>query len=309
MTPFKQSPERFSMICILGATATGKTHLGVQLAARYSGEIISADSRQVYQGLDIGSGKDLHEYGDVPYHLIDEVAPCTEFNVFEFVKAYNRAVQDITARNRRPFLVGGTGMYLDAILSRYAFATCTEHDTQMLDDLDTPTLVARLQALQPKLHNQTDLIDRQRTIRAIQVAQARANGNEVVQALPCDSLVIGIAMPRSRIRERITSRLKQRLQNGMIEEVEHLHAEGLAWSQLDFFGLEYRFVAQYLQGQLNYNDMYQKLNAAIHKFAKQQEKWFRNLEKKGHRIEWIEAGPTLMETACEKVDAFIERSA
>lgn len=276
------------MICILGATATGKTRLAVALAEHFNGEIISADSRQVYRGLDIGSGKDLDEYGSTPHHLIDIVDPGHEFNVFEFVLSYNEALQKIRANKKLPFLVGGTGMYLDAILSAYQLTVRNTNHSKSLSKLSDTELSAKLNALLAQQHNTSDSANRARMISAIEIALAEQAGEPIVQATPSQTLILGIAMPRETIRERITLRLKQRLAHGLIEEVERLNKEGVSWEQLHFYGLEYRFISQYLQGQLGYNDMYQKLNSAIHQFAKQQEKWFRNLEKKGHNIQWID---------------------
>jgi len=288
MKPIKQSSDSDTMICILGATATGKTRLAVALAEHFNGEIISADSRQVYRGLDIGSGKDLDEYGSTPYHLIDIVDPRHEFNVFEFVLSYNEALQKIRANKKLPFLVGGTGMYLDAILSAYQLTVRNTNHSESLSKLSDTELSAKLNALLPQQHNTSDSASRARMISAIEIALAEQAGEPIVQATPSQTLILGIAMPRETIRERITLRLKQRLAHGLIEEVERLNKEGVSWEQLHFYGLEYRFISQHLQGQLSYNDMYQKLNSAIHQFAKQQEKWFRNLEKKGHNIQWID---------------------
>jgi tRNA dimethylallyltransferase len=305
MKPIKQSPDSNPMICILGATATGKTRLAVALANSFGGEIISADSRQVYRGLDIGSGKDLDEYGSTPHHLIDIVDPGHEFNVFEFIVSYNDALEKIQTKGNLPFLVGGTGMYLDAVLSTYQLTVRNAEHAEALQQLSDHELEDKLRELIPDQHNTTDTETRSRMISAIEIALAKQAGEPVIQANTTETLILGIAMPREKIREGITRRLKQRSSEGLIEEVEHLHANGVSWEQLYFYGLEYRFIAQYLQGQLNYNDMFQKLNSAIHQFAKQQEKWFRNIEKKGHKIHWINASADIEALATETIKDFL----
>lgn len=309
MTAINLKTSQAPLICILGATATGKTRLGVALARRFEGEIISADSRQVYRGLDIGSGKDLDEYADTPYHLIDIVDPGHEFNLFEFVEQFTHTYYDISKKSRLPFLVGGTGMYLDAILNRYQLTrnrpgVLEEHGID-LNQADDAQLCARLKALHPDLHNNTDLEDRSRLIKALEIALSEAAGEPRIQAPEMPILTIGIHLPREQIWQRISQRLRARMEQGMIEEVEHLHAKGLSWPQLEFYGLEYRYIAQFLQGQLNRNDMLQKLDSAIRQFAKQQEKWFRNIAKKGHTINWIDADEHLESEACSRVEAFL----
>jgi len=287
--------------CIIGPTASGKTALAVKLAEHFRAEIISADSRQVYRGMDIGTGKDLHEYGSVPYHLIDIVDPGHEYNLFEFARDFCHHFQDIHTRKRFPILVGGTAMYVDAVLSRYDLIRA-EPDPERrsrLEQLSDKALQNHLLDLKPKQHNTTDLDSRSRLIRAIEIAEAEQQQADRIQWPAFKPLVIGIQIPREIVRQRITRRLKQRLQQGMIEEVEQLHDQGLSWEQLDFFGLEYRFIARYLKGELSYNDMYQKLNSAIHQFAKQQDKWFRKFEQKGHAIHWISADDRLEEQARE----------
>ena len=219
------------MICILGATATGKTRLAVALAEHFNGEIISADSRQVYRGLDIGSGKDLDEYGSTPYHLIDIVDPRHEFNVFEFVLSYNEALQKIRANKKLPFLVGGTGMYLDAILSAYQLTVRNTNHSESLSKLSDTELSAKLNALLPQQHNTSDSASRARMISAIEIALAEQAGEPIVQATPSQTLILGIAMPRETIRERITLRLKQRLAE--TQSTDGVGNDGLAKSKED----------------------------------------------------------------------------
>jgi tRNA dimethylallyltransferase len=281
----------FNLLVILGPTASGKTHLGVEAARALGGEIISADSRQVYRGMDIGTGKDLAEYGDVPYHLIDIVDPGYEFNVFEFQRRFFDAFSDIRRRDRLPLLVGGTGLYLDAVLKGYRLVEVPENPAlrSELAKLGLEDLAERLKAIRPDLHNTTDLLDRGRLVRAIEIAEGEAAAAADLPPLPeLTPLVLGIRWERSELRRRITSRLRERLQNGMIEEVARLHEEGVPWETLDFYGLEYRFVARHLRGELNRNDMLQKLNSAIHQFAKRQETWFRRMERQGTEIIWLE---------------------
>jgi tRNA dimethylallyltransferase len=279
-----------NLVVILGPTASGKTALAVALAKQLKGEIISADSRQVFKGMDLGTGKDLDEYGDVPYHLIDIADAGTEFSLFDFVTAFNQAFDSIKTRQRIPFLVGGTGLYLNAILEGYEFAVAP-HNASLRADLarfSDDALVTKLLSLKPDQHNSTDILDRERTIRAIEIAMAEASGQAQRITTPeIRPLIMGMRWPREVLKQRISSRLKVRLDSGMIEEVEQLHQAGVEWSALHNYGLEYRFIGEYLQGKLNYNDMYQKLNAAIHYFSKQQEKWFRRMERNGHMIHWL----------------------
>lgn len=283
--------QDINLIVVLGPTASGKTALGVKLAEKFNGEIISADSRQVYKGMDIGSGKDLEEYGDIPYHLIDIVEPGYEFNVFEFQKQFCETFSAIEQRQHLPLLVGGTGLYLESVLKQYQFTEVPANPT-LREELATQTdqaLTRRLKALNPNLHNTTDLLERDRLVRAIEIAEAETKSQKASIELPAlNPLVFGIKWERSTLKTRITERLKQRMDNGLIKEVERLHQQGVSWESLHFYGLEYRFVASYLKGEVNRNDMFQRLNSAIHNFSKQQEKWFRRMERKGTTIHWLE---------------------
>ena len=282
---------RLNLLVILGPTASGKTRLGVGAARALGGEIISADSRQVYRGMDLGSGKDLAEYGEVPYHLIDIVDPGDEFSVFEFQRRFFDAFTEIRKRGRLPLLVGGTGLYLDAVLKGYRLVEVPENPElrRELAGLDQDELAARLCGLRPGLHNTTDLTDRERLVRAIEIAEGEAAAGADLPPLPSlRPLVFGIRWERQTLRRRITARLKERLDQGLIEEVASLHNKGVPWETLEFYGLEYRFVAQHLQGKLNRNDMFQKLNSAIHDFAKRQETWFRRMERQGTEIRWVD---------------------
>jgi len=282
-----------NLLVILGPTASGKTQLGVQAAHHLQGEILSADSRQVYRGLDIGSGKDLAEYGATPYHLIDIVDPGCEFSLFNFVQEFKKAYDKVVGRGRLPILVGGTGLYLDAVLRGYELVRVEENLPlrQELEKLEITALEKRLRRLRPDLHNTTDLTDRERLTRAIEIAEGEKQSvAEPIDLPELSPQVFGLRWQREVLRQRITRRLRERLDQGMIEEVEGLHAAGVSWETLDYFGLEYRFVAQYLQGMLNRNDLFQKLNSAIHQFAKRQETWFRRMQRQGVEICWLDAG-------------------
>ncbi|MCL6099153.1 MAG: tRNA (adenosine(37)-N6)-dimethylallyltransferase MiaA [Bacteroidetes bacterium] len=285
----------YNLITILGPTAVGKTRLGALLANRFNGEIISADSRQVYIGMDIGTGKDLGDYTvngkTVPFHLVDVIEPGEEFNLFMFNKLFYELFDEITSRRKISFLVGGTGMYLHSILKSYELNEINFNQERFneLERLELPELTGLLRKLNPALHNTTDLLIKERVIRAIMVTESR---NEVKPAgkTQINSLVIGIKLERDEIKRRITERLKQRLQNGMIDEVKKLVEQGVSYERLDLFGLEYKFIGKHLRGGLNYNDMFQKLNSAIHDFAKRQMTWFHKMEREGIQIEWID-GP------------------
>jgi tRNA dimethylallyltransferase len=280
-----------NLLVILGPTASGKTRLGVELARRLSGEIISADSRQVYRGMDIGAGKDLAEYGNVPYHLIDIVDPGYEFNVFEFQRLFLEAFSDIQSRGRLPVMVGGTGMYLEAVLKGYRLVEVPENSElrKELASLSLEELAERLRQANPRLHNTTDLLEHGRLVRALEITTYE-NGHEPDPLPEMEPVILGIRWERSTLRQRITGRLKERLDQGLIEEVESLHRSGVPYETLEFYGLEYRFVARYLKGDISRNDMFQKLNSAIHDFAKRQETWFRRMERNGTVIRWVDGG-------------------
>ncbi len=286
-------PPSFNLLTILGPTASGKTRLAVALARELDGEIISADSRQVFRRMDIGTGKDLHEYGEIHHHLIDILEPGEEFSVFAFQRLFLEAVGNICGRGRLPLLCGGTGMYLDAALRRYRMREVPEDREwrASLEGINDGELAARLRQFRPGLHNSTDLVDRQRTIRALEIARFQAECAGDDEPFPdLRPLVIGIRWERAELRRRITERLRQRLESGMIEEVRRLNDGGVPWERLDYYGLEYRFVGMYLRDELNRNDLFQKLNSAIHDFAKRQETWFRRMERNGVAINWVDGG-------------------
>jgi tRNA dimethylallyltransferase len=296
----------FNLLVILGPTASGKTRLGVKLAQALTGEIISGDSRQVYRGMDIGTGKDLAEYGDIPNHLIDIVPPGYEFNLFEFQRRFLDVFAAIRERGRLPVLVGGTGMYLEAAVKGYRLVEAPENPIlrRELVDLPLAALAERLQRAASRLHNTTDLLELDRLVRAIEIAEYERD-HEPKPLPDVKPLIFGIRWEREALRRRITFRLRERLAHGMIEEVERLHAEGVPWETLEFYGLEYRFIARHLKGDMNRNDMFQKLNSAIHAFAKRQETWFRRMEKSGIVIHWLDGAGEPFGEAMEIVRAGI----
>ena len=290
----------YDIIVVLGPTASGKTRLGVGLAHALCGEIISADSRQVYRGMDIGTGKDLAEYGEVPHHLINIVNPGYEFSLFEFQRGFIDAYKSIRERGRLPVLVGGTGMYLQSVLQGYSLVETPSNPAlrEELAALSLPDLAERLKRSLTTLHNTTDLIERDRLVRAIEIAEyERLHEPEPFPGM--NPLIFGIRWDREALRKRINDRLRERMAQGMIEEVERLHREGLPWETLEFYGLEYRFIARHLKGELSRNDMFQKLNSSIHAFAKRQETWFRRMERNGISILWLDGAGNPLEKALE----------
>jgi len=285
-----------NLVVILGPTASGKTEIAARLACDLHGEIISADSRQVYRGMDIGTGKDLNQYiinaQKIPYHMIDIVDPDCEFNLFEFQKRFYKIFHQVKNKDNLPILAGGTGLYLQAILSDYDMPEVTP-EPELRKELDQKSIEELKEiffSFKTHLHNKTDLEDKQRLIRAIEIEKARNKKTSEKDERPeIDAAVYGICWERSILRQRITSRLEERLKHGMIQEVESLHAAGLSWEKLDSFGLEYRYISQYLQNLIPFDEMKNKLNTAIHQFAKRQETWFRRMERKGITIKWIQA--------------------
>lgn len=279
-------------VTILGPTASGKTTLAAKLARELNGEIISADSRQVYRGMDIGTGKDLEDYKvnglQIPYHLIDIVSPETEFNLYEYLNHFYSTFENIISRKKLPFLVGGTGLYISAVIQRYSLkrADFTSPRAEELNNYEMDRLKQILLSKKKNLHNKTDLNEKHRLIKAILVAESET---DLAGKLPeLNSVVIGIMTDRNIIRERITERLKKRLDEGMVEEVRNLVISGISYEKLENFGLEYRYLSLYLKGELSYDEMFTKLNSSIHRFAKRQMTWFRKMEREGVKIHWIE---------------------
>ena len=295
----------YNCAVVLGATATGKTALAVKLAHAKHGEIISADSRQVYRGLDLGTGKDLQEYGSIPYHLIDVCDLNREFTVFHFQQEVYRIFPQLIEKDALPIIAGGTGLYLDAILRGYELIPVPE-DPALRKELASktqPELQDMLMALKPDIHNKTDLEQPDRLVRAIEIARYRQEHPESAavhlhNVPPIKPKIYGISFERSILRERIRRRLIARIDAGMIEETEQIHAQGYSWKRLESLGLEYRFTAQYLQGKIESKEAYiEQLYRAIGQFAKRQETWFRRMERNGIEIEWIDGNEAAQLTA------------
>jgi len=284
------------MITILGPTASGKTPFAAALARRIGGEIISADSRQVYRRMDIGTGKDLDDYGEVPYHLIDIAEPGTKYNLFQYQHDFLKAYEDIRSRGVTPILCGGTGLYLEAVLKGYQLAPVPENKQlrASLEGKSLEELTQMLMELKRKngtnMHNKTDVDSAQRAIRAIEIELFNGeNPQEGAQIPPIDSLIIGVDIDREERRRKISRRLKQRLETGMVEEVKALLDSGIPADDLIYYGLEYKFVTEYIIGKTTYEEMYRSLEIAIHQFAKRQMTWFRGMERRGFTIHWIDA--------------------
>lgn len=306
------------LITILGPTASGKTPLAAALAKEVDGEIISADSRQVYRRMDIGTGKDLADYhvvghsvADIAYHLIDICEPGTKYNLFQYQQDFYDAYQDIRARGKQPILCGGTGLYIESVLKGYKLSPVPQNQAlrdslegKSLDEL-TKLLIDLKEKNGSNMHNKTDVDSCQRAIRAIEIETYNMEHPTPCRELPpVDSLIIGVNIDREERRKKITKRLKARLDEGMIDEVKGLLAEGIAPDDLIYYGLEYKFVTEYLIGKLSYEEMFQRLEIAIHQFAKRQMTWFRGMERRGFMIHWIDA----MLPMEEKVKKIIEIS-
>jgi len=287
------------MITILGPTASGKTPVAAHLAASIGGEIISADSRQVYRRMDIGTGKDLADYTvsslKIPYHLIDVREPGTKYNLFEYQQDFFDAYQDIQSRGAVPILCGGTGLYIEAVLKGYHLSPVPQNQA-LRDSLEGKSLEELTQMLTElksrtgsNMHNKTDVDSCQRAIRAIEIeAYNIENPTPRRELPPVDSVIIGINIDREQRREKITRRLKTRLEEGMIDEVKALLDEGIPPEDLIYYGLEYKFVTEYITGKTSYDEMYSRLEIAIHQFAKRQMTWFRGMERRGFKINWID---------------------
>lgn len=300
------------MITILGPTASGKTSVAAALALRTGGEIISADSRQVYRRMDIGTGKDLADYtiGDVhiPYHLIDIAEPGTKYNLFQYQQDFHTAYNDIRSRGKLPILCGGTGLYIEAVLGGYSLSPVPQNpklreslEGKSLDQL-TQMLVQLKQKNGSNMHNRTDVDTAQRAIRAIEIETYNLeHPTPERQMPPVDSLVIGINIYRELRREKITRRLKARLEEGMCDEIRSLIDGGVNPDDLIYYGLEYKFVTEYVVGKTSYEEMFRQLEIAIHQFAKRQMTWFRGMERRGYTIHWIDAAQSMD----EKVEAIM----
>lgn len=284
-----------NLIVILGPTASGKTSLAVSLSKANNGAIISADSRQVYRGMDIGTGKDLVEYGDVSYSLIDICDPGDSYNLFAYVNDFNRVFQEISSKGKLPFLVGGSGLYLDAVVFNYHLQEVPQNQPlrSKLAELSLTELQDRLRSSHGKLHNTTDLNSRTRLVRAIEIAESADCPSMNNRSLPAiNPLIFGISWDPAQLRERIGHRLNERMAEGLIQEARQLHQAGLSFEKMEYYGLEYKFLSLHLKGELNRNDMIQKLRSAICQFAKRQRTWFRRMERKGAEIHWLSSPET-----------------
>lgn len=286
---------KYDLITILGPTASGKTPLAAALADRLGTEIISGDSRQVYRRMDLGTGKDLVDYvvqgRGVPYHLIDIVEPGYKYNVFEYQRDFLKAYEDITAKGKLPVLCGGTGMYIESVLKGYRLLPVPENP-ELRASLEGKTLeeLTRILSGYKKLHNSTDVDTAKRAIRAIEIEEYYKQQPPEYREFPSlESLIIGVDIDRELRREKITRRLKQRLDEGMVDEVRGLLAEGIPAENLIYYGLEYKFLTQYAIGELTYEEMFHQLETAIHQFAKRQMTWFRGMERRGFTIYWLDA--------------------
>ncbi len=300
--------EMKRMLTILGPTASGKTSLAVAVARKLGGEIISADSRQVYRRMDIGTGKDLAEYEEVPYHLINIVEPGTKYNLFQYQQDFFEVYNKIVDNGGTPILCGGTGLYIEAVLKGYQLSPVPQNPElrQRLEGKSLAELTEMLRELKSQsgsvMHNKTDVDSAQRAIRAIEIEEYNLRTPVPQRELPpIDSLIIGVNIDREARREKITRRLKARLEEGMIDEVKGLLNEGIPAEDLIYYGLEYKFVTEHLLGKTTYDEMFQRLEIAIHQFAKRQMTWFRGMERRGFTIHWLDA----LQPMEERVDEII----
>ena len=300
------------ILVVLGPTASGKTAFAAHLADEFNGEVISADSRQVYKKMDIGTGKDYGDYqvGDhhIPCHLIDIVDPGNKYNVYEYQKDFLEVYQVLKRKGKLPVLCGGSGLYIEAVLKAYKLIHVPPDD-ELRKSLYGKTLSELrniLLSYRQNLHNTTDLTSVKRAVRAIEIAKYYSEHPEINLEYPdIKPFILGVAFDRPTQRLRITKRLKERLEGGMIEEVEHLMKSGLSSSDLEYYGLEYKYVVKYLIGELSYQQMFEQLNTAIHQFAKRQMTWFRRMERNGMKIHWID-GYLPMEDKLGKARALLE---
>ena len=286
---------KYDLITILGPTASGKTPLAAALADRMGTEIISGDSRQVYRRMDLGTGKDLVDYTvdgrQVPYHLIDIVEPGYKYNVFEYQRDFLKAYEEISAKGKTPILCGGTGMYIESVLKGYRLLPVPENP-ELRASLEGKSLEELTHILEgyKKLHNSTDVDTCKRAIRAIEIEEYYKQQPPEYREFPSlKSLIVGVDIDRELRREKITRRLKQRLEEGMVDEVRGLLAEDIPAENLIYYGLEYKFLTQYAIGEISYDEMFLQLETAIHQFAKRQMTWFRGMERRGFTIHWLDA--------------------
>jgi len=289
----------YNCVIVLGPTAVGKTAIGVAIAHAFNGEILSADSRQTYRHLDIGSGKDLKDYVvdcvQVPYHLIDIIDLPAEYTVYNYQQDFYKAFKDIQSRGKLPVVVGGTGMYLDAIVRNYQLVNLPENPELKAELEATPLeeLAARLLKEQPDLHVMADLEEKDRVIKALEIIEAKKAGFDTteIDRPEIKPFIIGTTLPRPQMWENIHKRLIERIDEGMLDEVQGIHDSGISWERLEKLGLEYRYCSQLLQGKIESKEiMTEQLFISIRQFAKRQETWFRMMEKKGVAINWLNPG-------------------
>lgn len=299
-----------NLISIIGPTACGKTKLAVRVAYELNAEIISADSRQVYIGMDIGTGKDLNDYSingvSIPYHLIDIVKPGYKYNVFEFKRDFYKTYYAILSRDKIPILCGGSGMYIEAILRNYELIEVPENQ-ELRKKLASYSLEQLTELLKQykRLHNKTDVDNKKRAIRAIEIAEYYKQHEVASMNYPSlQSLTFGIDVPREIRRARITERLKSRIKEGMIEEVQHLLNTGISPDDLVYYGLEYKYVTEFLLGKYNYDEFFSKLEIAIHQFAKRQMTYFKGMERRGVNIIWLDGTQSIDYNALKIVQLF-----
>ena len=298
-------------LIITGPTATGKTELAVSLAEKYNGEIVSADSRQVYRGMDIGTGKDLKSYSrngrEIPFHLIDIVPPDEEYNLMRFTQDAASAIENILKKGKLPIIAGGTPLYIDALISEYKMegGGVDKNLRNSLKELETEKLLKILESTSSEAYEKlNNSQNRNRIIRIIEKLRTEKTEHRGLLPTATEWLILGVYYHRKTVHSRIEERLKERAADGMIEEVEYLHnKEGVSWERLEFFGLEYKYIALFLQGKLSYNEMYNQLLIKIRQFAKRQDIWFRKMEREGHIIHWIPDGD--ITKASELVEKFL----
>jgi tRNA dimethylallyltransferase len=299
--------SKYNLVTILGPTATGKTGVAATLASKIGGEVISADSRQVYRGMDLGTGKDYKDYFvngvEIPSHLVDIEDAGVHYNVYRFQSDFIKVFNEVRSRHKFPVLCGGSGLYIEAVLKNYRLIEVPPNKAlrKELKGKSLQELTEILKSLKPKLHNYTDVETDRRAVRAIEIEKYYEEHPQVESEMPdIKSLNVGIDFDREMRRQRITTRLKQRLDEGMLDEVQRLLDSGLTSEQLIYYGLEYKFLTLHLIGELTFDEMFSKLEIAIHQFAKRQMTWFRGMEKRGTRIHWIN-GHLPMEEKVEEI--------
>ena len=293
--------SKYTMLTILGPTAGGKTSVATRMAYILNGEVISADSRQVYRGMDLGTGKDLDDYmvegKQIPYHLIDIVDAGYKYNVYEYQCDFVNVFDDIRSRNKFPVFCGGSGMYLEAVLKGYKLIN-VPNDENLRKELETKSEQELIELLKSfkELHNKTDVDTRKRMIRAIEIESYYQNHPEIDHYFPeINSLIVGVKYDRNSRRKRITQRLKQRLDEGMVNEVKRIIDSGVSPDNLIYYGLEYKYLTQHIMGELSFDEMFKQLDVAIHQFAKRQMTWFRGMERKGFKIYWLDGYASMKE--------------